>query len=126
MDTVSSQASNVYILETNGTNLILRCEGQTETLHEQTNDFFLNVTTDILLVNLFDFEPIINELELVDDVERRQFSFKDLGSPLQRPGFSDIRNFWHFSWIVPILAIFGVADWLWRRLRLAPDPAIAK
>ena len=56
----------------------------------------LNVTIDDLLVNLLDFEPIINELELLDDVERKRFSFKDLEGPLQRPGFSSLRDFLAF------------------------------
>ena len=84
------------------------------------------MTTDDLLVSLSDFEPIITELELLDDVERKQFSFKDLEGPLQRPGFSNLRKFCHFPWIIPILAISGIVVWLWRRPQRAPDPAIAK
>ena len=84
------------------------------------------MTIDDLLINLLDFEPIINESELLDDVERKQFSFKDLEGQLQRPRFSNLRNFRHFLWVIPNLAIFGIAIWLRRRLRRAPDSAIAK
>ena len=37
----------------------------------------MNVTIDDLLVNLLEFEPVVNELELLDYVARTQFSFKD-------------------------------------------------
>ena len=78
------------------------------------------------LIYTLDFQSIINELELLDNVEKKDFSFKDLAGPVQRPAFSSLRNFWHSSWIFPILAICGIAVWRWRRLRRAPDPAIAK
>ena len=81
---------------------------------------------DDMLINLFDFEPIISELELVDDVERKQFSFKILEAHCRGLDFPISETFGIFSWIVPILAICGVADWLWRRLRRAPDPTIAR
>ena len=84
-------------------------------------DFQLNITLTDLLTNLSSFRPLLHELELLGDVDRKQFTLGDMQT-LPRRGRSTVSDqVWHSFWTIPVLAVgAGVAVLLWRRLHRPP------
>ena len=92
-------------------------------LQTEEVNFTLNTTLSDLFSEDSNFEPLVNELELMDDVERKQLTFSDIEASMLKNGPTLFSKRWHGFWAVPGLAILaGVAVGLWRRLRrtLAP------
>ena len=84
-------------------------------------DFQLNTTLTDLLTNLSSFRPLINELELLGDVDRKQFTIGDMQTLPRRGRSAPSDPVWHSFWTIPVLAVgAGVAVLLWRRLHRSP------
>ena len=92
-------------------------------LQTEEVNFTLNTTLSNLFSEDSNFEPLVNELELMDDVERKQLTFSDIEASMLKNGPTLFSKRWHGFGAVPGLAILaGVAVGLWHRLRrtLAP------
>ncbi len=157
IDVVHPQIANIYVLITDGTELILRCEGRPErstnllsgvyrlvldypcSLHGtnwnllpifqrrynislQAAEVPFTITTSIedLFSNLTDWNPLVLDLNELDPVDRKQFTFGDLqDDSISPPQRIKNQNIWHSFWAVLFLGLTSGTVWLWRRRRPA-------
>ena len=157
---VYPRISNVYILSTNETDLIYRCEGQAESrmtvvagvyeltisspctlygtgwyltatfqrtvnvsLRMEEVNFMLNSSLSDLFNDISNFKALMSELEMMNNVERKQLSLGDIKVFLQQQESTSFLKWWHSFWTVPRVAVLtGVIAGLWRRLRHMPAP----
>ncbi len=87
-------------------------------LHAQEIGFNVNVTFTELFSNLSVLDPLILDLELMDEVDRKQINVRDLLEPAD-PRLSQWtrKRAWHGFWGLLLLAIavFGGVPIAWRR-----------